>query len=106
MDLGLRNKVAAVAAASQGLGRAVAEEFVREGAKVSICARRADVLRGTEDDIRRSAHGDVHGVVADVAKGSDATKCIDESARHFGSLDILVLNAGGTPTGALESVSD
>jgi len=106
MDLGLRNKVAAVAAASQGLGKAIAAEFAREGAKVAICGRRADVLRAAEDDIRRSTHGDVHGVVADVAKVSDAPKFIDESARHFGGLDILVLNAGGPPTGVFDSLSD
>src|SRR2546428_8727692 len=50
MDLGLRDKVAAVAAASQGLGKAVAEEFVPEGAKVANCAPRADDPRATHGD--------------------------------------------------------
>ena len=106
MDLGLRGKVAAVAAASQGLGKAVAEELAREGAKVGICGRRAAVLRAAEADIRRSTNGDVHGVVADIARGPDAGVFIETCARHFGGLDILVLNAGGPPSGAFESLSD
>jgi len=106
MDLGLRGKIAVVAAASQGLGKAVAEELAREGAKVAICGRRDDVLRAAVDDIRRSTHGDVHGVVADIARGPDAGRFIDESARRFGGLDILVVNAGGPPAGAFEALSD
>ena len=106
MDLGLRGKIAAVAAASQGLGKAVAEELAREGAKVAICGRREDVLRAAVDDIRRSTHGEVHGVVADIARGPDAGRFIDESVRHFVGLDILVVNAGGPPAGAFEALSD
>ena len=49
MDLGLRGKVAAVAAASQGLGKAVAWELAREGARVAICGRRPDILRTAVD---------------------------------------------------------
>jgi 3-oxoacyl-[acyl-carrier protein] reductase len=106
VDLGLRGKVAAVAAASQGLGKAVAAELAREGARVAICGRRPDILRAAVDDIRRSTDGDVHGIVADLARGPDAARFIDESARHFGGLDILVLNAGGPPAGAFETLSD
>ena len=106
MDLGLRGKVAAVAAASQGLGKAVAWELAREGARVAICGRRPDILRTAVDDLRGSTHGDVHGIVADIARGSDAARFIDESAQHFGGLDILVLNAGGPPAGAFESLSN
>src|SRR5688572_4513280 len=99
MDLGLKGKIAAVAAASQGLGRAVAAELAREGARVAICGRHDDTLRAAVDEIRRSTHGDVHGVVADIARGPDATTFISETVRHFGGLDILVLNAGGPPSG-------
>jgi len=106
MDLELRGKVAAVAAASQGLGKAVAAELSREGALVSICGRRADILRAATEKIMRATGGDVHGIVADVARRQDADRFVEESARRFGGLDILVLNAGGPPTGAFESLSD
>ncbi len=106
MDLGLKGKVAAVAAASEGLGKAVATELAREGARVAICGRRGEVLRAAVEEIRRSTHGDVHGVVADIARGADASMFIAETARHFGGLDILVLNAGGPPSGAFETLSD
>src|SRR3989442_1161502 len=106
MDLELRGKVAAVAAASQGLGKAVAAELSREGALVSICGRRADILRAATEEIKRATGGDVHGIVADVARRQDADRFVEESARRFGGLDILVLNAGGPPTGAFESLSD
>ncbi len=106
MDLGLRGKIAAVAAASQGLGKAVAEELAREGAKVAICGRRPDVLRAAEGDLRRATGGDVLGFVADVARVRDADAFLDECARHFGGLDILVLNAGGPPAGTFDALSD
>lgn len=106
MDLGLRGKVAAVAAASQGLGKAIAQELAGEGVRVSVCARREGVLRAAEDDLRRSTRGDVYGVVADVAKEQDAHRFIDATVRHFGGLDILVLNAGGPPAGAFDALTD
>src|SRR5438093_12349259 len=106
MDLGLKGRTAAVAAATQGLGKAVATELAREGARVAICGRHDDALRAAVDDIRRSTHADVHGVVADIARGPDATRFITETVRHFGGLDILVLNAGGPPSGGLDALSD
>ena len=106
MDLGLKGKVAAVAAATQGLGKAVALELAREGARVSICGRREDVLRSAVDDIGRLTHADVHGVVADVSREADCTKFVEETVRHFGGLDILVLNAGGPPSGGFEGLPE
>ena len=106
MDLGLKGRIAAVAAASQGLGKALALELAREGARVSICGRRADIVRSAEQEIRQATGGEVHGIPADVARGPDADRFVDETARHFGGLDVLVLNAGGPPTGTFESLSD
>ena len=106
MELGLSGKVAAVAAASQGLGRAIAFELSREGAKVSVCARRGDPLRSTAREIQSATGGEVYPVVADVAKETDATRFVAEAARHFGGLDVLVLNAGGPPTGTFVSLRD
>ena len=102
MDLGLRDKVAVVAAASKGLGRAVAHELAAEGARVVICARNAESLNATRDEIRRDTKGIVHAIVADVA----ALDGIDAVARmaldEFGRVDVLVNNAGGPPSGPFE----
>ncbi|HTD81775.1 MAG TPA: SDR family oxidoreductase [Thermoplasmata archaeon] len=106
MDLGLKGKIAAVAAASQGLGKAVATELAREGARVAICGRHDDTVRAAVDEMRRSTRGDVHGVIADIVRGPDVTTFISETVRHFGGLDILVLNAGGPPSGGFEALSD
>ena len=106
MDLGLRGRVAAVAAASEGMGKAVAQELGAEGAKVSICARREDVLRRAASDIRAATGSEVLATVADLAKEADAVRFVAETARHFGRLDILVVNAGGPPAGTFESVDE
>lgn len=106
MELGLRGKVAAVAAASSGLGRAVAFELAREGAHVSICGRRETLLQAAAEHIRHSTAADVHEVVADVSLESDAVRFVDETARRFGGLDILVVNAGGPPAGRFDAITD
>ncbi len=106
VDLGLRDRVAAVAAASQGLGRAIARELSSEGAKVAICARRERELKETAADIRASTRGDVFPIVADISREADASRFVTETARHYGRLDILVVNAGGPPTGTFETLDE
>ena len=106
MELGLRDRVAAVAAASQGMGRAIAREMSAEGARVSICARRGEPLRAAARAIQAETQGEVLPVVGDVAREPDATRFIAETARHFGRLDILVVNAGGPPTGTFDALAD
>lgn len=106
MDLGLENKIAAVAAASKGLGRAIALELAREGARVAICARHEDGLRAAAKDIKAATGRDVHTVVADVSHEPDAARFVEEAARTYGGLDILVVNAGGPPTGKFEALTD
>ena len=99
MDLGLKDKVALVAAASRGLGKAVAWEFAREGARVAICARGEDVLRATALEIVAHTGGEIFPVVADVTKPEDIQRLVSAVEEHYGQIDILVNNAGGPPTG-------
>jgi 3-oxoacyl-[acyl-carrier protein] reductase len=106
MDLGLKDKVALVAAASRGLGKAVAREFAQEGAHVAICARAEDVLRATALEIAMDTWGEVFPVVADVTNPEDIQRLVSAVKEHFGQIDILVNNAGGPPTGTFMDFDD
>lgn len=104
MDLGLRGKIALVAAASRGLGRAVAEELAAEGASVVMCARGETALHEAAAAIRASSGVDVEAVVADVARPEDVGRLVKTANDRFGRVDILVTNAGGPPSGKFESL--
>jgi len=105
MDLGLKGKVALVAASSRGLGRAVAEELAAEGASLILCARNEQVLTETRDAIVRMTGAQVLAVPADVAHASDARRIVDLGIENFGQIDILVTNAGGPPAGTFENIT-
>lgn len=102
MDLGLKGRVAFVAAASQGLGRAIAEELAREGARVAICAR-TERIHAVAAEIGAAHSAETLGIVADVAVPADVERAVREAIAHFGQVDILVTNAGGPPPGPFES---
>jgi len=102
MDLGLRGKVALVAAASKGLGRAVAEELAAEGASVVMCARGQDALDATRDEIVRKTRADVRAVAADVSTLEGVERVATLALDTHGRVDILVNNAGGPPSGPFE----
>ncbi len=97
MDLGLKDRVAIVAAASKGLGRAVAFGLAREGVRLSLCARSEAVLNATAEEIRRETGVEVLAIAGDVTKPEDVTRLVEETVRRFGRIDILVNNAGGPP---------
>jgi 3-oxoacyl-[acyl-carrier protein] reductase len=102
VDLGLDNKVALVAAASRGLGRATAMELAREGARLVICARGAEALEAARDSIARETGADVRAVVADLSQLADIGRVTAEAVDAFGRVDVLVTNAGGPPAGPFE----
>ncbi len=116
MDLGLKNRVAIVCAASGGLGRAAAAGLVAEGARVVICSRDERRIRDAAAEIGRRAAREAHlaspgtagpeevaaspeivPVVADVSRPEDVRRLIADTADRFGRIDILVTNAGGPP---------
>src|SRR5262245_12712559 len=103
MDLGLRGKVALVAAASRGLGRAIAFELANEGAQIAMCARGRETLDAARDDIASRTKATVHAIVADVTDPVHITRMTSEAIERFGRVDILVTNAGGPPAGPFES---
>ena len=98
MDLGLQGRVAIVAAASKGLGRAVAEELAREGASVAICARNASELAQTAAQIHKSTGREVFHQAVDVTNPGAVSHFVTAVEEHFGRLDICVTNSGGPPS--------
>ncbi|TMA11346.1 MAG: SDR family oxidoreductase [Deltaproteobacteria bacterium] len=106
MDLGLRGKVALVAGASQGMGKAIALGFAREGAKVGICARGEGALKETAEMIRRETGGEVLAMVADMTKREDIQRFMASSSEKFGRVDVVVTNAGGPPPGEFMKFTD
>lgn len=106
MDLGLRGKVALVAGASQGMGRAAALGFAREGAKVAICARGNAALDEAAEMIRKETGAEVLAMAADMSKAEDIRRFVNETAERFGRLDVIVNNAGGPPSGEFMNFTD
>lgn len=106
MDLGIKNRIALVAASSQGLGRAVAFSLANEGVHLAICARDQKSITTTAEEIRTKTGVTVLPIVADVSSSSDIDTLVDETVKEFGKIDILVNNAGGPPTGTLSALPD
>ena len=102
MDLGLQNKVALVAAASRGLGRATAMALAREGARLVICARGADALEAARAGIASDTGAEVRAIVADLSQRAEIDRVTSEALAAFGRVDVLVTNAGGPPAGPFE----
>jgi len=98
MDLGLKDRVALVAASSTGLGKAVAFSLAREGAKLALCARTPATLDATAEEIRRETGTEVMARAIDVTSPDRVHALVAEIAAHFGRLDICVANAGGPPS--------
>jgi 3-oxoacyl-[acyl-carrier protein] reductase len=98
MDLGLRDKVALVAAASQGLGFAAARELAREGARVLLCSRDEARASAAARKIHAETGATVAGIAADVTDEKAAERFVDLAREQAGHIDILVTNAGGPPT--------
>jgi len=106
MDFGLQGKVVLVAGGSMGLGKAVATELAREGARVSICALDDPNLPKAKEDIERETGGEVLTVPADLTNMDDARGFVRTSVEQYGTVDILVNNAGGPPSVPLLDIDD
>jgi 3-oxoacyl-[acyl-carrier protein] reductase len=105
MDLGLKGRVAAVSAASKGLGRASALELAREGADLAICARGEEALRGTQKELEELG-ARVLATPMDMTEPGTCERFIEDAFNEFGRLDIVVSNVGGPKAGPFETHSD
>jgi 3-oxoacyl-[acyl-carrier protein] reductase len=103
MDLGLKGKVAMVAAASQGLGFAIAKVLADEGARVSIAARKQETIEAAAAKI---GGGDALPFVADVSKPETIEAWHRATVERFGGVDMLVTNSGGPPAGPASGFDD
>lgn len=99
MNYGITGKVALVGGASQGIGRACAAALAAEGARVAICARRADVLEQTAEAIRSETGGDVVAIAGDLSRRADVEDVLAQARSRLGEVDILVTNTGGPKPG-------
>ena len=96
MNLGIDGRVAVVAAASRGLGRACADALADEGVRLVLCGRDEASLGEAEAALRRTG-AEVVALAADVTDPEVPERLVDLAVRRFGKLDIVVANAGGPP---------
>ncbi|MDO8506321.1 MAG: SDR family oxidoreductase [Candidatus Limnocylindria bacterium] len=107
MELGLTGKSVLVAAASKGLGRATAEEFAREGARVAMCSREeAAITKAAEEIARVTGNRSVLPIAADLATGEGCGAFVQTALGAYGAIDVLVVNAGGPPPGRFDDLDD
>ncbi|MEM9314591.1 MAG: SDR family oxidoreductase [Pseudomonadota bacterium] len=106
MDLGLRDTPVLVAAASRGIGREVARQFLLEGARVAIFARDDAAVRRTVSELAQEAGGEIHGFCADATNAEALARVWDEAVAAIGAPMVLINNAGGPPAAAHDALAD
>ncbi len=104
MQAGLQDKVAFITGGGSGIGAATAERFAKEGARVVICGRRQGPLSEVVDRIKELG-GNAEAVVADVSKEAEFVGALEDVAKRYGQLDILVNNAMAFTWGSIEEMS-
>ncbi len=99
MDFGIKGRVALVAAASRGLGRAAALRLAQEGATVAICSRDEERIGAAATEIARETGTRVKGYRCDVTDAAAVRELVARVREELGGIEILVTNAGGPPAG-------
>jgi len=97
MNLGLKDRVAIIAASSQGIGLATAEAFAAEGCRVAMCARNGQTLQAAAEMIRKQYNVEVFAQPFDVTDGAAVAGFVAAVVKKVGGVDICVTNAGGPP---------
>lgn len=106
MDLKLKDKVAIVGGASQGIGFGIARALAAEGVKLAMSARREKLLRQASEKIRAETGTEPLAIPADCRRTEDCAAVVARTAAHYGGIDILVNNDGAPPLGDLIGFDD
>jgi 3-oxoacyl-[acyl-carrier protein] reductase len=107
METGLKNRVAVVAAASQGLGYAVASGLAAEGVNLAICSRDENRITAAAEKIQKQHRTDVFPGIVDVTDPQAVSVFVESAAKRYGRIDICVTNAGGPPAKQfLDTIND
>lgn len=104
MDLGLKDKVAFVAASGQGLGKSIALDLAREGARVIICDMDTDALREAKREIELAGGTEVLALEGNLSREEDRADIVTRVLEKYNAIDILVTNTGGPPPGKFEDL--
>ncbi|MGW5442097.1 SDR family oxidoreductase [Streptomyces asiaticus] len=103
MTSGIEGKVVAITGASSGIGEATALLLAERGAKVVLAARRSDRIEALAARIA-GAGGEAVAVVTDVKRRADLSRLVATARERYGTLDVLVSNAGISPISALDDL--
>src|SRR6201994_4153498 len=106
MDLQLENKTALVTGGSEGIGKGIALHLAREGVDVAFCSRRRDVLEKAAAEIAKETGRKIVAIPADLTKDADARSFIEKGHAALGRVDIMVNNAGSSPGGVIEHLTE
>jgi NAD(P)-dependent dehydrogenase (short-subunit alcohol dehydrogenase family) len=106
MDLQLKNKTALVTGASAGIGKGIARMLAREGVDVAICSRRPEAIAAAAAEISAETGRKIIGIAADLTNDEDARSFVAKGHEALGRVDIMVNNAGSSPGGVLEHLSE
>ena len=106
MDLQLKGKTALITGGSEGIGKGIAMGLAGEGVDVAICARRAEPLEATAQEIRDATGVRVFAIPTDLTDNDQARKFVEDGAKALGRVDIMVNNAGSSPGGVIETLTE
>lgn len=106
MDLGLKDKVALVAASSKGLGFGVARALAQEGARVSMCSRNGDDVTAAAKRLSDETGAKTLATACDVINAESIQAWVDRTVGEWGKIDALLVNAGGPPAGLFKDFTD
>lgn len=106
MDLQLKGKTALVIASSQGLGKAIAEKLVIEGANVMLTSRSEEKLRAVKEELSALEGGSVAYKTCNVTNKDEIIELVNATVEQFGTIDLLVNNTGGPAPGSFEETTD
>jgi 3-oxoacyl-[acyl-carrier protein] reductase len=106
MDLGLHGRTAIVAAASKGLGKAVAQAFAQEGANVLMFSRDKNAIEAAAREVQTNGSARAVAQQADVTQPADLERVVQSALEQFGGVDVLYNNAGGPKPGVFDTLTD